>query len=67
MKDAIAGYVGGIWVPFKKVDGCASVTPGCPLSAGTSATFLFSLGISKTYPTVSDVVDSFYSTIYFSD
>ena len=56
MTDAIAGYVGGIWVPFKKVDGCASVTPGCPLSAGTSTTFLFSLGISKTYPTVSDVV-----------
>ena len=67
MTDAIAGYVGGIWVPFKKVDGCASVTPSCPLSAGTNATFLFSLGISKTYPTVSVVGLSFYSNVYFSD
>lgn len=54
LTDAIAGYVGGFWVPFKKTDVCASLTPGCPLKAGTTATYVFSLAISKSYPTVSD-------------
>ena len=53
--DAVAGYVGGIWVPFKKVDVCKTLTPQCPLTPGTTATFSFSIAISKAYPTVSDV------------
>ena len=52
--DAISGSVDGIWVPFEKTDVCQSITPKCPLSAGTTALFNFDLTISNYYPTVSD-------------
>ena len=52
--DAIAGYVDAVWVPFKKIDACQTITPKCPLSANTTATFNFGLTISNDYPMVSD-------------
>ena len=52
LTDAIAGYVDEVWVPFKKIDVCQFLTPKCPLSAGTSATFVFGLTISNDYPVV---------------
>ena len=52
--DAISGYVDDVWVPFKKIDACQIISPSCPLSAGTIATFGFGLTISNDYPPVSD-------------
>ena len=53
LTDAIAGQVGGVWVPFKKTDVCESLSPSCPLKAGTAATYIFTLAISNDYPQVS--------------
>ena len=66
--DAILGYVDGIWVPFKKINMSQSITPKCPLSAGTTA--IFNLGLPNVYPPVSDEWTNYhllYLYIPFSD
>lgn len=55
LTDSISGYVAGVWVPFTKTDACETVSPKCPLGNGVSATYTYSLSISKDYPTVSDI------------
>ena len=53
LSDAIAGYVGGIWVPFKKTDVCSGLSPPCPLKTDTAATYILTLSVSNDYPKVS--------------
>ena len=68
--DVISGSVDGVWVPFKKINMSQSITPKCPLSAGTTATFNFGLPISNVYPPVSDKWTNYhllYLYIPFSD
>ena len=55
--EALSGYVGGVWVPFKKLDACTSIG-SCPLKADESVTYSLSLSISNEYPKVSELLSN---------
>ena len=54
LENALAGQV-GVWVPFKTINACDSITPKCPLASGTTAIHTLSFEISKAYPAVSEL------------
>ncbi|VDM04733.1 unnamed protein product [Schistocephalus solidus] len=54
-KASVHGIIAGVPIPFPIPDNdlCKFASPSCPLDAGTTYTYMYSLEVKKTYPSVS--------------
>ncbi|BHF69908.1 Phosphatidylglycerol/phosphatidylinositol transfer protein [Sparganum proliferum] len=54
-KASVHGIIAGVPIPFPIPDNdlCKFASPSCPLDAGTTHTYMYSLEVKKTYPSIS--------------